>query len=139
MQTFLPYPDFRKSLQTLDYRRLGKQRVEAMQLVKAIYIEDYGWRKHPCCKMRMDYPEALQLYHDIAIDEWIKRGYNNNMPLFRVKESEVTMPHWLGNEQLHASHRSNLLAKDFGHYGGFGWDESDDIPYYWCGYGKDES
>ena len=98
MQTFLPYPDFRKSLQTLDYRRLGKQRVEAMQLVKAIYIEDYGWRKHPCCKMWMDYPEALQLYHDIAIDEWIKRGYNNNMPLFRVKESEVTMPHWLGNE-----------------------------------------
>ena len=49
------------------------------------------------------------------------------------------MPHWLGNEQLHASHRSNLLAKDFGHYGGFGWNESDDIPYYWCGYGKDES
>ena len=45
-------------------------------------------------------PRALQLYHDIAIDEWIKRGYNNNMPLFRVKESEVTMPHWLGNEQL---------------------------------------
>ena len=74
-----------------------------MQLVKAIYIEDYGWQ-YPCCKMWMDYPEETKLYHDIAIDEWIKRGYNNNMLLFRVKESEVTMLHWLGNEQLHMHH-----------------------------------
>ena len=33
MQTFLPYPDFKKSLQTLDYRRLGKQRIEAYQII----------------------------------------------------------------------------------------------------------
>lgn len=29
MQTFLPYPDFKKSAQCLDYRRLGKQRVDS--------------------------------------------------------------------------------------------------------------
>ena len=40
MQTFLPYPDFRESLESLDYKRLGKQRVEALQLVKSIYIKD---------------------------------------------------------------------------------------------------
>lgn len=34
MQTFLPYPDFKKSLQALDYRRLGKQRVEAYQIIR---------------------------------------------------------------------------------------------------------
>jgi hypothetical protein len=36
MQTFLPYPDFKKSLQTLDYRRLGKQRVEAYQIIRIL-------------------------------------------------------------------------------------------------------
>ena len=36
MQTFLPYPDFRQSAACLDYRRLGKQRVEGVQILKAI-------------------------------------------------------------------------------------------------------
>jgi hypothetical protein len=36
MQTFLPYPDFRESLQVLDNKRLGKQRVEAYQIISAI-------------------------------------------------------------------------------------------------------
>ena len=31
MQTFMPYADIEKSLKCLDYKRLGKQRVEAMQ------------------------------------------------------------------------------------------------------------
>jgi len=39
MQTFLPYPDFAQSLRVLDSRRLGKQRLEAMQLLRAIS----GW------------------------------------------------------------------------------------------------
>ena len=36
MQTFLPYPDFVKSALVLDYRRLGKQRVEARQILDII-------------------------------------------------------------------------------------------------------
>ncbi len=36
MQTFLPYESFEKSAQTLDWRRLGKQRVEGMQIINAI-------------------------------------------------------------------------------------------------------
>ena len=32
MQTFLPYADFQRSAQVLDYKRLGKQRVEALQI-----------------------------------------------------------------------------------------------------------
>ena len=36
MQTFLPYTDFRKSLESLDNKRLGKQRVEAYQIISAI-------------------------------------------------------------------------------------------------------
>ncbi len=36
MQTFLPYPDFKESFRALDSKRLGKQRVEAFQILNAI-------------------------------------------------------------------------------------------------------
>ena len=36
MQTFLPYPDFQLSAECLDYKRLGKQRLEAFQLLVAL-------------------------------------------------------------------------------------------------------
>ena len=37
MQTFLPYDNFEESASVLDWKRLGKQRVEAMQIVNAGY------------------------------------------------------------------------------------------------------
>ena len=36
MQTFLPYSSFTESAKILDWRRLGKQRVEGMQIINAI-------------------------------------------------------------------------------------------------------
>lgn len=36
MQTFLPYPDFSKSASVLDKRRLGKQRVENLQIMQVL-------------------------------------------------------------------------------------------------------
>ena len=36
VNTFLPYPDFVKSAKALDYKRLGKQRVEAWQILRAL-------------------------------------------------------------------------------------------------------
>ena len=55
MQTFLPYDDFVLSLDCLDYRRLGKQRVEAMQLLNAMKREKGGWINHPATKMWRGY------------------------------------------------------------------------------------
>jgi hypothetical protein len=37
----------------------------------------------------------------------------------------------MGQEEIHASHRSNLLRKDSEFYGKFGWAEPDDLPYFW--------
>ena len=53
MQTFLPYPDFLDSAQCLDYRRLGKQRVEAMQIHNIVSGKRStgGWINHPAVKM----------------------------------------------------------------------------------------
>lgn len=37
MQTFLPFPDFEESAYALDPRRLGKQRVENLQIMQALF------------------------------------------------------------------------------------------------------
>lgn len=128
MQTFLPVPDFKKSAKILDWRRLGKQRVEARQILKALQTGK-GWIHHPATKMWKGYEEALIAYSNEMIQEWINRGYNNTMEILPTKSFQ--MPPWFGNEEFHASHRSNLLRKDFDHYSQFGWTEKDNKPYVW--------
>lgn len=51
MQTFLPYPDFAESAHVLDRSRLGKQRVETIQVQRGLVVPGYGWRHHPAVKM----------------------------------------------------------------------------------------
>jgi len=51
MQTFTPYSDFEESLRTLDLKRLGKQRVEVIQIVRALTVPGYAWSSHPAVLM----------------------------------------------------------------------------------------
>lgn len=128
MQTFLPYPDAEKTAQVLDYRRLGKQRVEAMQLINA--IEKGGaWSNHPAAKMWVGYVDALKVYHNIMIHEWIDRGYNNNMKFYPVQNA-ITPP-WWGDESFHRSHQSNLVRKFPEHYRKHFPNVPNDLPYVW--------
>tara|TARA_Y100000401_G_scaffold55907_1_gene44259 strand:+ start:12582 stop:13055 length:474 start_codon:yes stop_codon:yes gene_type:complete len=136
MQTFLPYSNFEKSIKTLDNQRLGKQRVEAMQMYRAITIPEYGWKQHPCTRMWWCYPEALQHYMNLCIDEWVARGFNNTMQKANIDIDKMTMPNWLGDDRLHDSHKSNLLQKNYHWYQQFGWNVPTDMEYYWCGYGS---
>ena len=130
MQTFLPYESFTKSAQVLDWRRLGKQRVEGMQIIKAIENpKPQGWKNHPIVKMWTPYVPALKQYTNIIITEWIGRGYNNNMEFYDI--DNVEYPDWLGDERFHSSHRSNLLRKDFDWYSQFKWIENSESPYVW--------
>jgi len=168
MQTFLPYPNFVVSVMSLDYRRLGKQRVETRQIQTAIEtvrkltsfdrivekgqwqelcsqaavnqgMRKVGWASHPCTEMWCNNTLALMLYGDCCIREWVRRGYNNNMPLMLSREyTDVTpdmrkavMPDWLGNENFHASHRSNLIRKDPEYYSDMGWEEGPELEYVW--------
>lgn len=129
MQTFLPLPEFSESLRVLDMRRLGKQRVEARQLLDAIKGIN-RWKFHPAAKMWVGFETALIHYSNLAIEEWIKRGYNNTMKIFPVSQN-IIYPCWFGSDSFHASHRSNLLRKDFKYYSQFGWKEPMDLPYVW--------
>jgi hypothetical protein len=79
MQTFLPYADFERCAATLDSRRLGKQRVEAFQILRALRGEGRGWRNHPAVLMWRGYEDALGLYLNAMIAEWERRGYRNNV------------------------------------------------------------
>ena len=132
MQTFLPYPSFTKTFKTLDYRRLGKQRVEAKQILNVLLdrTTTRGWRNHPIVRMWQGYEPSLQLYHNLCINEWINQGYNNNMELENITEP-IVYPHWLGNKLFHSSHRANLLRKDYNYYHKFIWKEDPDNPYAW--------
>lgn len=128
MQTFLPYPDFAQSAQCLDYRRLGKQRVECMQILKALTYGG-GWANHPATKMWQGYEPALQAYMYECIKEWIGRGYKNTILV--QAPTALIMPHWFGDISFHASHRSNLLRKDASYYSQFNWSEPNNLPYVW--------
>ncbi len=132
MQTFLPYYCSRQSALCLDYRRLGKQRVEGKQIINALTGVSAGWRNHPATIMWENNLDYLKYYTNEMILEWVRRGYNNNMQLYKLPtKEEIEPPWWLGCEVFHASHRSNLLRKNFEFYSKFNWTEKDDLPYYW--------
>jgi hypothetical protein len=132
MQTFLPYADLQESVRVLDYRRLGKQRVETFQVLNILLdrTPTKGWRNHPVTVMWTGYESALQLYQNYTIQEWISRGYKNTMLLEDVDMNSVVMPHWFGLKEFHRSHRSNLLRKDYEYYSQY-FDEDPNLPYYW--------
>lgn len=136
MQTFLPYADFPMSARSLDNRRLGKQRVETLQILNALTNPNYGWQNHPAVKMWRGHVASLVVYGLAICDEWKRRGFNDtcaakiaaHMPDDCIS---APPPSWLGNAEFHASHRSNLLRKEPEHYRQFNWIDGPDKPYVW--------
>ena len=122
MQTFLPFPDFHQSAAALDPARLGKQRVEALQILRALVIPEYGWQSHPATRMWMGYVPALTLYGLAMVDEWTSRGGADTtrekitefapQAAHRAYAEKIPMPPWLGDADLHLSHRSKLIGKE---------------------------
>jgi hypothetical protein len=147
MQTFLPYADFAASAAVLDERRLGKQRVEALQVLRALTYEGYGWQRHPAVRMWAGYPRALAAYGLTVCDRWTAAGHADTCAatigtdLTRAglapPRSQQTLarlgmlPGWLGDERLHRSHRAALVRKDPDFYGPIFGDVDPTLPYYW--------
>lgn len=117
----------------LDMRRLGKQRVEVMQILKAL-CEGGGWSNHPAVKMWEGCESYLAGYGMAICGEWRDRGYKDTcLEKISIYFDPLSFPKpfWYGDEDFHASHRSNLLRKDPEHYGQFGWTEPHDLEYVW--------
>jgi hypothetical protein len=148
MQTFLPYPEFARTACCLDIRRLGKQRVEALQVLRALTVTGYGWRHHPAVRMWAGYEEALVRYGLEICDVWCATGRADTcansmrtelaaacgVEVVRtqaVLSAAAELPPWLGRDDVHRSHRSALLRKDSDHYRPLFGDEPADLPYVW--------
>ena len=138
MQTFLPYKSFASSAKVLDRQRLGKQRVETLQIMKAL-VTGEGWIHHPVTKMWRGYEFTLMSYQQVVCDEWTSRGYNDSClektrELFMQLPPESHLPHvppWLGLRRFHSAHRANLLRKSPTHYGQFKWPEKPADGYWY--------
>lgn len=147
MQTFLPFSDFDRCAAVLDDRRLGKQRVEVLQVMRALTIESYAWKSHPAVLMWKGYEEALGAYGMAICGEWCRRGYADTCAAKIGADARMAgvvsirsqaelsaagrLPPWLGDEALHRSHRSALVRKDPTHYRKEFPDVPDDLPYEW--------
>jgi hypothetical protein len=137
MQTFLTSNDpdpviaFVETARHLDYRRLGKQRVEALQILNTLQGKSSGWANHPAVKMWREHVPLLERYMNAMILEWQLRGYNNTMKLRDLKGKPApSKPEWMTTD-LVLSHRSNLLRKE-PHYYRILWPNvPDNIPYVW--------
>ena len=147
MQTFLPYADFERSARVLDSKRLGKQRVECLQVLRGLTVPTYGWRHHPAVKMWRGHLEALGRYGFTCCDVWTESGFGDTcaasigaelaaagVDVVRTQPDLAEaggLPGWLGDEAFHVSHQSALLRKDPEHYGPLFPDVPDDLPYVW--------
>lgn len=139
MQTFLPYFDVNEIAKCLDYRRLGKQRVECKQILMAIENRKNniggGWVNHPATLMWVGHSKALTIYALAMCAEWKRRGYQDSLtPEFEKLLSstpDTGNPSWWGDEIVSISHRSNLLRKDYGYYSMFGWNVPTTLEYVW--------
>lgn len=134
MQTFLPYESYADSAAALDRQRLGKQRVETLQIMNALVFGG-GWSNHPAVRMWRGHEWALYDYQEATVAEWLRRGYRDTClvktRLLLPDDAEDTTPPWLGDPAFHRSHQSNLLRKDPEHYGQYFPDTPLNLPYVW--------
>lgn len=142
MQTFLPYPDPTESAKCLDYRRLGKQRIECLQILNVLLGRTkptksgrIGWANHPAVLMWKGHERALVDYAVRMCDEWIKRGYKDTRRAILTSsidmDQPIVYPSWVGDMAFHVAHRSNLIRKKPDFYQPLWPDVRDDLPYVW--------
>ena len=123
MQVFLPYPDFKQSVQCLDKSRLGNQIWRECKT-----IMNGGWVNHPASKMWKYHKHALAVYMWEGITELLRRRQLRITPAMALSRylidifthpsntklfnRNAELPPFLGNVHFHRSHRLNLLFKD---------------------------
>jgi len=136
MQTFVPFANFRESAKCLDMKRLGKQRVEVLQLLNSFHRPNYkGWKNHPCREMWRGHENALALYGMIVCEVWRERGYKDTcyekIRVYYDESKPTTYPWWLGMLDIHLSHQSMLIKKYPEYYKQQFPDAPEGLEYIW--------
>lgn len=122
--------EFAVVAQSLDNKRLGKQRVEAYQILNYLIGKSNGWSNHPATRMWANYMGALCDYGIAICLEWQNRGFNDSLLYKFIDENtgEHTKPWWVKDSLLHLTHQSNLMRKAPDYYN---YQVPDNIPYVW--------
>lgn len=134
MQTFLPHPNYHVTAQALDMRRLGKQRVETLQILKALHDPTYGWQNHPAVNMWRGHADHLIDYGLVICNEWTGRGYKDTCTdkiaaMRSLFPNHTPHPWWFGHPDFHHSHQGVLYRKDPIHYAKY--EPYSDRDYWW--------
>jgi hypothetical protein len=131
----------------LDPRRLGKQRVETIQVIRGLTVSGYGWRHHPAVKMWRGHEEALGRYGLTCAAVWVEGGRADTTAetiaadlaaagITAIRsQAELAaadaLPGWLGDPGFHRAHQSALVRKDPDFHGPRFPGVPDDLPYVW--------
>ncbi len=117
VNTFVISDDPTTCAQNLDRKRLGKQRVEAYQVLNIITgkTDTKGFTNHPLCKMWYGFDKGLMYYINCMIDEWVKRGYKNTMKKYDDVCSD-DLPWWYTNKQIQYANMASLVRKEPEYY-----------------------
>ena len=133
MQTFLPHPAKRDSLDALDNKRLNKQVLETYQILKVLSGQSpsNAWRNHPAVLMWEGAENELYRYGMTAIAMADMRGIKteNNMSNFKALAKIAALswgdgdPAWIKAptilKRVNATHQANLYRKDPIYYAEF--------------------
>jgi hypothetical protein len=109
-----------------------------------------GWGNHPMIRMWRGYEPALVRYQVATCAELLRRptktGKQRSVSVLPLttwalyegarqgRTYDFDEPAWLGQADLHASHRGRLLHKHPAFYARFGWSEapiSEEVGYVW--------
>ena len=114
---------------------------------RALSRPDYGWANHPAVLRWKGYEEALGRYGFTCCAVRTELGFSDTCKLTIATDLRTAgiasvrtqdelaaggaLPPWLGDEDVHRSHRSALVRKDPDHYRDRIPDVPDDLPYVW--------
>jgi hypothetical protein len=139
MQTFLPYADIGRSLESLERYALWRQVIEASQLIHIVEQGTGPFIRHPFARMWKRDVNVLIHYYNYALLTALTK-YKIKM-LMRYETVDhpsietvggitrlICKPVWLGDEALHSSHRSRLLQTDAEFYSQYGWKDDPRAP-----------
>jgi hypothetical protein len=127
MQTFLPYPSKRESLDALDNKRLNKQILECYQILNILTgnSKSNAWRNHPAVLMWEGAEAELYRYAMTAVVLADMRGIKtdkNKENLEKLSRSRASLnwgddtPLWAINpttiKRVNSTHKANLYRKD---------------------------
>lgn len=115
---FVLHPDVNVNASLLDDTRLGKQRLEARQIIKILEApihQKMSWRNHPITRSWIGYVDYLKHYYNAILLEWLRRGKNNTLSFYEVPEI-IIEPHWWDIKEIRYTHQANLYLKMPHHY-----------------------